>query len=334
MREYGINGRLLKAIKSTYVPCISKVNTEYNNEQWFEITSGVKQGSVLSPLLFITYMDKIMKAVNMQQDTPMKTLAYADDICHWETSKEKLQEAAEIWDRTLRETGMTMNKVKTEVMVFGRGEEEVLNIRLEGIVLPQTKEFKYLGVNIKSTGGIHDEITERINKYSRQLHLLYPLLKEKHIPTEVKRLIYTTVLLPTLMYGAETWTLTTKDWSRLVAAEMKPIRIILGKTRLDRLRNEELRKRLDVMPLESRIEQAKLRWLGHLQRMEDGRTPKLAFNWMPNGRRPTGRPRKRWRDSVQEILTKYRMGRLSRLEEEGVFLDRMEWRRRCSALTG
>ena len=331
--EYGISGQLLKAIKSTYTPCISKVNTEYKNDKWFEITSGVKQGSVLSPLLFITYMDKIMKLVNYHQDTPMKTLAYADDICHWETSKERLQEIAERWDRVLKEAGLSMNKTKTEVMVFGR-EEEVLDIRPEGITLPQTKEFKYLGVKIKSTGGIQDEITERINKYSRQFHLLYPILKERHIPIEIKRLIYTTVLIPTLTYGAETWTLTTKDVSRLVAAEMKPIRLILGKTIRDRIRNEELRGRLEVISLETRIEQAKLRWLGHVERMEEGRIPKMIFSWIPNGRRLTGRPRKRWKDSIQEILTKFRMGRLNRLEEEGIFQDRVEWRRRCSALTG
>ena len=333
LSEYGISGQLLKAIKSTYSPCISKVNTEHKNDKWFEITSGVKQGSILSPLLFITYMDRIMKLVNINQEIPMHTLAYADDICHWETSKERLQDAAEVWDRVLSEAGLSMNKVKTEVMVFGRGEE-VLDIRLDGTTLPQAKEFKYLGVTVKSTGGIHDEITERINKYSRQFHLLYPIFKEKHIPTEVKRLIYTTVLIPTLTYGAETWTLTTTDMSRLVAAEMKPIRLILGKTIRDQIRNEELRRRLEVISLESRMEQAKLRWLGHVQRMEGGRIPKLAFNWTPNGRRLTGRPRKRWRDSIQEILTKYRIGRLSRLEEEDIFQDRVEWRRRCSALTG
>ena len=134
----GINGQLLKAIKSTYSPCVSKVNTDYRNDKWFEITSGVKQGSILSPLLFITYMDKIMKRVNIHQDTPMKTLAYADDICHWETSKERLQAAAEMWNRVLKEAGLSMNKVKTEVMVFGRGEE-ILDIRLEDTILPQTK---------------------------------------------------------------------------------------------------------------------------------------------------------------------------------------------------
>ena len=115
---------------------------------------------------------------------------------------------------------------------------------------------------------------------------------------------------------------------------MKPIRVILGKTISDRIRNEELRRRLQVISLETRIEQAKLRWLGHVQRMEVERIPKIVFNWAPNGRRLTGRPRKRWRDSIQEILTKYRIGRLNRLEEEGIFYDRVEWRRRCSALTG
>ena len=46
---------------------------------------------------------------------------------------------------------------------------------------------------------------------------------------------------------------------------------------------------------------------------------RLLFNSKPKGKHPLGRPRKRWRDNIQEILTKYRLGRLVRLEEEGIF---------------
>ena len=116
--------------------------------------------------------------------------------------------------------------------------------------------------------------------------------------------------------------------SRLVAAEMKPIRLILGKAWMDRIKNEELRRRLGVVSLETKT---KLRLLGHVQRMGKARIPKLAFKWTPDVSRSTGHPRKRWKDSIQGILTKYRMGRLNRLEEKDIFQDKAEWRRRCYA---
>lgn len=47
-------------------------------------------------------------------------------------------------------------------------------------------------------------------KYSRQLGLLDPILKDKHTPAEVKALIINAILVPTLMYGTYSWSLTTK----------------------------------------------------------------------------------------------------------------------------
>ncbi|KAI8491909.1 hypothetical protein Bbelb_302820 [Branchiostoma belcheri] len=131
----------------------------------------------------------------------------------------------------------------------------------------------------------------------------------------------------------ESWVLTKKDLSRLEAAEMRVVRTMLGKSRLDKIRNTHLRNMLGITSVVDDIERSALRWLGHVQRMNPDRIPKMAFDLKLKGKRPPGRPRKRWRDNVQEILTHRRIGRLERLEEEGVFLDRKEWKRR-SELTG
>lgn len=64
------------------------------------------------------------------------------------------------------------------------------NISLCVQVMPQATECKYRVVKVPSSGGIHDEIAERTDKHSRQLHMLYPTSKEKHLSTEIKRLIY------------------------------------------------------------------------------------------------------------------------------------------------
>ncbi|KAI8513514.1 hypothetical protein Bbelb_020870 [Branchiostoma belcheri] len=131
-----------------------------------------------------------------------------------------------------------------------------------------------------------------------------------------------------LNHGSESWVLTKKDLSRLEADEMRVV-----KSRLDKIRNTHLRNMLGITSVVDDIERSALRWLGHVQRMNPDRIPKMAFDLKLKGKRPPGRPRKRWRDNVQEILTHRRIGRLERLEEEGVFLDRKEWKRR-SELTG
>uniref|UniRef100_A0A8D8R0B7 Endonuclease-reverse transcriptase n=1 Tax=Cacopsylla melanoneura TaxID=428564 RepID=A0A8D8R0B7_9HEMI len=97
-----------------------------------------------------------------------------------------------------------------------------------------------------------------------------------------------------------------KDESRIQASEMKFIRSIVGKTRRDRIRNEEIRRSVDVEKLQDKIERSRLKWYGHMQRMNEERIPKNIFNQQIEGRRRRGRPRMRWRDMIERHTEKRR----------------------------
>ncbi|XP_076031131.1 uncharacterized protein LOC143019380 [Oratosquilla oratoria] len=85
---------------------------------------------------------------------------------------------------------------------------------------------------------------------------------------KVKALIYGTILRPILIYGAETWTLTSKTKSKVQWAEMKSLRLIKGDTRLDRVRNITIQNSLKTEPVLTYIEKAQLRWDGPVKRMD------------------------------------------------------------------
>ena len=53
---------------------------------------------------------------------------------------------------------------------------------------------------------------------------------------------------------------------------------------MDRLRNEQIRSDLSVKPLLREIEESRLRWYGHIKRMDDGRMAKIYLEWKPHGR--------------------------------------------------
>ena len=172
------------------------------------------------------------------------------------------------------------------------------------------------------------EIDHRITKFSNNLRMLYPLLKDRYISRRVKTLIYSSILKPILMYGHESWALTTKTKSQLQAAEMRVLRLIKGVTRLDRLRNDDIRRELGIESILQSIERGQLRWYGHVKRMEDSRYPKQFLEWMPDGRRPVGRPRMRWKDNIEMAIEK-RGATIQEVEQQEMFLDRVQWRGFC-----
>jgi trimethylamine:corrinoid methyltransferase-like protein len=76
-------------ISSMYRRTINRLATGRGEEHWFETTNRVRQGSVLSPLTFILYMDKVIKKVAEEQQAT-NILAYSDDIAQIAQSEEEL----------------------------------------------------------------------------------------------------------------------------------------------------------------------------------------------------------------------------------------------------
>jgi hypothetical protein len=70
--------------------------------------------------------------------------------------------------------------------------------------------------------------------------------------------------VPVLVYGSETWTLRKRDWKRIQAAEMKYLRTVKGCTRLDQIRNEDIRNELGISPLSENITEYRNKWKAHL----------------------------------------------------------------------
>ena len=148
---------------------------------------------------------------------------------------------------------------------------------------------------------------------------MYPLLKDRYVPTAVKVKIYKTIFRPILTYESESWTLTTTTKSKIQAAEMRVLRLIKGVTRRDRLRNEDIRKEPDVKSILQHVEETQIRWFGHVKRMSDDRTAHQWLQWKPSTTSRPGRPRKRWMDNSKTAVER-RGTTLQEVESSGMFL--------------
>ena len=321
---YLVPTKLIRVIRSMYNNCISKVRKGQVETDWFNIETGVRQGDGLSPLLFILFMDKCIRDTEPQEY--QEILAYADDVAVIVDTIGELQETANRWNLSTEENGMRINttKGKTEFMHISRRREEY-DVYIGEDKIHQTETYKYLGVEIDAGNNQETEINARISKYTSNFMMMYPLLREKAVPRDVKVTIYNTILKPILLYGSESWALTTKTKSKLQAAEMKVLRLIKGVNRRDRLRNDQIRADLRVQPLLNVVEEGRLRWYGHVMRMEDTRVSKRYYQWRPQGKRPVGRPRKRWLEGVEEALQRRGVS-VAQAEEEKLYEDRSNWR--------
>ena len=101
----------------------------------------------------------------------------------------------------------------------------------------------------------------------------------------------------TLLYVSETWTTYAGQERRLNTFPLRSIRRILGISWQDKVTNADVLSRASLPTMYSLFRQCRLRWLGHVHRMEDGRIPKnILYGELALGRRTTGRPHLRYND--------------------------------------
>jgi hypothetical protein len=99
----------------------------------------------------------------------------------------------------------------------------------------------------------------------------------------------------------ESWPLTTKHESRIIATEMKFLRRIVGKTRRDKWRNNRTGETLVQEPILNYTERRSIQWYGYVVRMQEYRTPKQAVEARREKRRGRGIPRRTWEDCVIDV---------------------------------
>jgi hypothetical protein len=91
------------------------------------------------------------------------------------------------------------------------------------------------------------------------------VLCDPKVPLKLKGKFYRTAIRPDMLYGAECWPTKRRHVQQLSVAEMRMLRWICGNTRRDRVRNDDIRKRLGVAPVKEKLVHHRLRWFGYIQ---------------------------------------------------------------------
>jgi hypothetical protein len=323
LKDIGIDWRDRRLIMRLYLEQNARVVLGEESTDSCEIGRGVRQGCLISPMLFSIYAEKMMTEVLGEVEEGIKVggkllsdIRFADDQAMVAGTEEGLQRMMLVMNEVAIRYGMKINIKKTKAMRISRKGGGRLNIMIEGKQVEQVKRFKYLGALITEDGRCVEEIRSRIgmakNAFNKRRELI-----TKNINRQLKKRIVKTLIWSVLLYGSETWTLRKEDIKRLEAFEMWVWRRMEKISWTERKTNEEVlhivgeRKCLVEM-----ITKRKKNWIGHVIRGEG------ILKEVIEGRMEGKRTRGRKRMGMLDILTD---GNYVEMKEKAK--DRSAWRK-------
>ncbi|BHF79344.1 hypothetical protein SprV_0602246400 [Sparganum proliferum] len=246
------------------------------------VTNGANHGCVLAPILFslmfsvmlmdayldvrpgirITYRtrgyllnQRRMHFQSRLSTTTVHELLFADDCALNTTSGEEMQRSLDLFSAPAR-----------------------TSVCLNGIQLHVVENLPYLDSTLSRSTKIDDEVSRRISKASQAFGHLQSTVCDCHglqLSTMLK--MYKAVILPTLLYGAETWTVYTKQARPLNHFHLScPCRMLKLRWQ-DRIPDTDVLKRTEILSIYAMLRQLQLRWSGHLVRMDDERLPNRLY---------------------------------------------------------
>ena len=230
------------------------------------------------------------------------------------------------------------DKESKSVCIFVRGkgnteEADTSDIELEdGRFIPFKSEVVYLGTVIHESLDDRHAVEARIVKASRIFGSLRgAIFGRKRVPMRVKKQVYISCVLSTLLYGCECWTLTEASYDRLRTFHADKIRIMTATTTHKMIRyhisNAQLRARTKISPIDSYVAHRAAMWAGHVGRMNNERLPRrMMFAWVRKARM-RGRPEMTYGATLAKHLRRFDIPVEA---EEWVELakDRVGWRAR------
>ena len=350
LKSIGCPPKLLQLVISFHEDMKACIQFDGSTSDCFDVRNGVKQGCVLAPTLFSIYFSVLLRCafggnqdgvyIRSRADGSLFNLArlraksktvellcrellFADDAeltAHEETT---LQGLLDNLSRACDLFCLTISVKKTEVI--GQGTAIPPSITLHGNPLRTVPKFTYLGSVATSTNSLDEEINVRIGRAAASFGKLSKRAWENQkLTRKTKVQIYNTCVLPTLLYGSETWTVYSRQEKRLNSFHMRCLRRILNIKWQDRITNEEVLRQAGIPSLFETLRRNRLRWLGHVSRMDDTRLPKrVLYGELSVGSRPRGRPKLRYKDVCKATLQDFS---ICTKNWESVATDRSRWR--------
>ena len=331
LRDMRVPVHLIVLLRRLYTNQEATVRTEFGETDNIDIGKGVRQGCILSPLLFNIYAENIMREVLEEWERGISiggrmvtNLGYADDTTLLAGTKEDLIALVGRVRRASEKAGLYLNVGKTKVMTTG----DIGAVTVDGKDIEIVTKCVFLW-SAGYRGRTMRDGSAKKNSYGKSRNGgggLTSTWKDRRVTLETKVKLVKVLVFPIALYGAETWTMRKHERRKIDAFELWCWRRVLRVSWMERKTNISIIESIKPeWTLESRVTKAALSYFVHVVRaggMEDD----MMLGRM-NGVRKRGRSRQRWMDT----LNGYASGATSNNKRRDA-RDRAGWRGATTAV--
>ena len=211
LTKFGVGGNMLRIIQNMYKTVDYRVKLIGGTTESIKSYVGVKQGCVLSPLLFNLYIsdlpnifDATCLPVTSNSDL-ISCLMYADDLIIMSETRDGLQICLNKLNDYCSQWNLTVNLTKTKVMIFNKTGKlfKGINFYLGNNQIEVTNEYCYLGITFVPCGSFSVAIKRLYDKGIKAFFQLKKFDSRNNIKLTMK--LFDILVSPIIMYGAEVW---------------------------------------------------------------------------------------------------------------------------------
>jgi hypothetical protein len=306
----GIRGKVWTILDELYKNVECNVKFGDVETDFFSIDEGLKQGCVLSPILFCMYINELTKMLRDNNvgscifDVRISCLFWADDVVLIADNENDLQNMLNIASDFSRKWKLDFNYNKSNVVIIGKRKNENKVWHLGNCHIKEADNYKYLGFNISRNLSDHVHVKELIQKGNRLIGYIKSIINSQD---DFNRVYYGNILwkslaLPSINYACAISTYSASDYKKLESLQLQMARSILKAPR--NTPSAALLGDLGWDYIESIHNQNKIKYLNRLISMDSHRWPKLLFNAIFTVFNSDMHLKWKWLDSVSNILKK------------------------------
>lgn len=289
------------------------------------VERGVRQGCVISPLLFNLYSEFMIKEAMEDVEgvqfngNNITNLRYADDAVLVADKRWKMQKMIDRLNETCKAYGMEINVKKTKVMIMNgtkKPKDRQRCITLNNVPLEQVSRFKYLGSWITEDARCEVDIKARVGMAKAAFWQNKELMRG-NIRFSTKLKILNCYVFSILNYGCESWSWNKITRRKVNAFETWCYRRMLKISWMDKITNEKVLKRMQTkLHFVEDMMKRKMRYAGHVLRGSSGLSHLQILEGWVEGIRKVGGPRRTWIKDICDWTGMSKYDKVKRAAEE------------------